>query len=670
MTRLHDSTRLGPRRLLFAAATLAASLAPLGCGSGGGSTSPGAQARVWRVAPAGAGEGASWMDPIGLQAALASARAGDELWLKSGTYKPGASRDDAFMLVPGVAIYGGFGGFETARAQRDPYLHVATLDGDLAGNDGPDWTGREDNAYHVVVAIDCPATTVLDGVVVRGGAATGDGQGPKAESRDQGAAINIFGGGPTFVAVVVEHNLASNHGAINDHGEGSLYVDCVFRHNRSLNFGGGLYLHDHAASTIERGCFADNEAANEGGGLYIRSHMLPRVVDSMFLANRALRGGGTFGAAGALPSIEGCLYQGNEAEIGGGGVFLEFNDGMVAGSRFVDNAAGLEVEGGGGGGGGSGGGGVWTTGGAPTVSDCEFVDNRASFGAGVYHIEESAALVEDCLFERNAATEGGGLYTLGSPSVARRSLFVENSASGTDFSVGGGMSNYFSDSVVEDCVFRANRAELGGGGVYLEGEDPILRSSLFVGNEAFGSLEGWGGGVLFGYFARVRMESCELVGNRARKGGGVHAMAFSAPLLVHLSLVANEAPEGSGFAGHPLNDATLAGSLLANEGPAEFGSARPRVTTNCLVRGENLPFELHELVEEPPAPGPDGLHGTSDDPAWSLAPSPGSALVDAGEDQLLDPAWPWDARHQQRRVALHGGGGPVVDLGACERGAP
>jgi hypothetical protein len=656
-------------RLLSPLALLAAGLGLAACGSGGGSTTPAAQARVWRVAPDGDGAGDSWQAPIGLQAALFSARAGDELWLKAGTYRPGARRDDSFHLVPGVAVYGGFSGDETTRAARDPYLNVATLDGDLLGDDGPSWSQREDNAYHVVVAVDCPPSTVLDGVVVRGGAATGAGQGPKVESRDQGAAVNIFGGGPTFVAVVVEHNLAANHGAINDHGDGSLYIDCVFRHNRSLNFGGGLYLHDHAASTVERGCFADNEAEQEGGALYIRSHMMPRVVDSMFLDNRARRGAGTFGAAGALPSIEGCLYQGNTAEIGGGGVFLEFNDGVVERSSFAGNAAGLEVEGGGGGGGGSGGGGIWTTGGAPIVRDCEFRGNIASFGAGVYHIEDSAALVEDCLFEENAATEGGGLYTLSSPSIARRCTFVGNSASGTDFSVGGGMSNYFSDSIVEDCSFRANRAELGGGGLYFEGEDPILRSSAFVGNEAFGSLEGWGGGVLFGYFTRARMESCVLVGNRAAKGGGVHAMAFAEPRMLHLTMVDNAAPEGAGFGGSALNLATLAGSLLHDAAGDEFGTARPLEVRNCLVRGENLPAGLQRLVEAPPAPGPDGLHGTVDDPAWSLVPAAASPLLDAGEDELLDPAWPWDARHEPRSVDL-AGRGALVDIGACERGAP
>jgi hypothetical protein len=56
------------------------------------------------------------------------------------------------------------------------------LDGDLLGNDAPGFANRDDNAYHVVSAIDCDANTLLDGLTIEGGAATGDGQGPKARA--------------------------------------------------------------------------------------------------------------------------------------------------------------------------------------------------------------------------------------------------------------------------------------------------------------------------------------------------------------------------------------------------------------------------------------------------------------------------------------------------------
>ena len=651
---------------------LCASQALVGCRDGSPApdpVDPGAGIPgVWYVKPLATGDGTSWADAGDLVSVLPQTKSGDEVWIARGTYRPGKEREATFRLVSGVAIYGGFRGDETARTQRDPELNVVVLDGDLLGNDAPGFANRDDNAYHVVSAIDCDANTLLDGLTIEGGAATGDGQGPKAESNDQGAAINIFGGNPVFVGLVIEDNLAANHGAINDHGEGSLYVDCDFRFNRSLGFGGALYLHDHAESTVQDSCFVDNESRLEGGALYIRSIKGALIEDSMFERNRSARGGGTFAAAGARPMIMRCDYTDNRAEIGGGGVFFEFNEGLVSDCVFDGNYAGLEVVGGSAGGGGSGGGGIWTTGGAPTITHCEFRNNLASFGGGVYHIEESAALVEDCLFEDNAATEAGGLYTLASPSIARRCVFKRNRAFGGPFSVGGGMSNYFSDSVLEDSYFESNDAQLGGGGLYAEGEDPIVRSCVFVGNSSKGPQEGWGGGALFGYFTRAQVESCAFVGNRAVQGGAIHAMAFSEPRFVHLSLVSNRGRFGGGFYGGIQNLARMEGCLLANDGDVEIAGTRPTVDS-CLVRDETLFQPISKLIEAVPLQGPDLLFGTADDPAFDLTPRMGGPLIDAGVDGALDPVWQLDARGLPRRVNLLGGA-TATDVGAYERAAP
>lgn len=621
---------------------------------------------VWYAKPGASGNGTSWAEAGDLNELLAVAEAGEEIWLARGVYRPsGAGRDATFLLADGVALYGGFAGNETARDQRDPAINVSALDGDLYGDDAPGFVNRGDNAYHVVTAVECGSDTVLDGLTIQGGAATGPGNGPKVESDDQGAAVTIFGGHPTFVGIIVEDNLAANHGAINDHGEGSLYLDCIFRSNKSLGFGGGLYIHDHAASTVRNGCFDDNEAALEGGGLYIRSMVGALVVDSMFERNKAVRGGGTFSPMGAMPMIVRCLYEENVAEIGGGGVFFEFNDGVVDDCVFEDNSAGVGIQTGGGGGGGSGGGGIWTTGGAPSILACEFRRNAASFGAGVYHIEDSAATVEDCRFEDNVATEAGGLYTLSSPAVVRRCVFLRNHARGSNFSVGGGVSNYFSDSVVEDCRFEANTAELGGGGLYTEGEDPLYRSCVFLGNEAKEELEGFGGGTLFGYNGRARMESCAFVGNRGRRGGAIHVMAFAQPEMVHLSLVSNRGRDAGGIYGAVLSGGTLHGSLLVSDSDVELGGVQP-VLDGCLVRKLNLFQPLEALVEVPPLQGPDLLLGTQDDPPYDLTPVYGGPLVDQGADGALDPSWPWDARHQPRQVSLTGP--RSADIGAYERG--
>lgn len=60
-----------------------------------------------------------------LQAALEVAEADDEIWVAAGIYRPGALSDPSdprtatFQLSEQLAIYGGFAGSETSRAERD-----------------------------------------------------------------------------------------------------------------------------------------------------------------------------------------------------------------------------------------------------------------------------------------------------------------------------------------------------------------------------------------------------------------------------------------------------------------------------------------------------------------------------------------------------------------------
>src|SRR6185436_11290382 len=82
--------------------------------------------------------GSDWSDPCDLQYALTSqATAGDELWVKAGTYKPTTGTDPtaSFVLKNGIAIYGGFAGTETLQTQRDPAANLTILSGDIDNND-------------------------------------------------------------------------------------------------------------------------------------------------------------------------------------------------------------------------------------------------------------------------------------------------------------------------------------------------------------------------------------------------------------------------------------------------------------------------------------------------------------------------------------------------------
>ncbi len=87
-----------------------------------------------------------------MNAAIAAAEAGDEIWVAGDAAHPYAEN---IALKDGVGLYGGFAGGETTRGQRDWNTNVTILDG---------------GSRRVVAAFNvASATTVLDGFTVRNG---------------------------------------------------------------------------------------------------------------------------------------------------------------------------------------------------------------------------------------------------------------------------------------------------------------------------------------------------------------------------------------------------------------------------------------------------------------------------------------------------------------------
>ncbi len=284
-----------------------------------------------------------------------------EIWVASGTYTPDPSdRLATFGLVNHVGLYGGFGGNETNRSQRnpDPATNGTVLSGEIGSEDS------DDNSYHVVVSLYDEPDTVLDGFQITGGYA--DEAGPHGS----GGGIRLFGSYPTLRNLLIRANYAvvQGGGIYEDQvpGQGVHYLNCTFNRNEcgdsgSLALGGGIYIRGSSGSL--EGChFSENKTyqvknagvdQRSGGAVYLEStgsSNEPYVIrDCSFLLNTASFGAGVYSKSGFC-QITDCEFDFNSTHAAvpnsqvadgdaGGGVFNESSQMVISQTTFWRNSS-------------------------------------------------------------------------------------------------------------------------------------------------------------------------------------------------------------------------------------------------------------------------------------------------------------------------------------------
>lgn len=274
-------------------------------------------------------DGTSWANAfVDLQAALASSRSGDEVWVAQGSHAPagrGGSQVATFALRDGVALFGGFAGTESSRAQRDPRRYVTVLTGDLNGDDGPNWSGMQENSDHVVTANGVGSGAVLDGFVVRGGYVVHGG----------GAAMLISGASPTVRNCELRGSVAnfSRGGGVGVAGNSTpRFEDCVVAGNYAhLGRGGGIAVGSGGNVALLRCRLEANRATGSttdgnGGGVYLDLGTQLVAEECRFLGNAAellQTSNGYPASGGAIASLADrveltrCLLTGNRSDAGG-----------------------------------------------------------------------------------------------------------------------------------------------------------------------------------------------------------------------------------------------------------------------------------------------------------------------------------------------------------------
>ncbi|WP_188505791.1 BspA family leucine-rich repeat surface protein [Parapedobacter pyrenivorans] len=209
-------------------------------------------------------------------------------------YTTDGGRDNSFVLVPNVQLYGGFdpiAGIESLEDARSlPDMNSpeqgTILSGDFNGNDNTtNYDNHTENAHHVTIVSGNVGSALMDGFTVTGGYATGNTSGSSVMGR---TVYRFFGGGtylvsssPQLTHIVWSNNLGEWGGGLYNTTSLSTEIGSPELSNvtfyRNMAPGGGGGIRNFVGSVdIKQAIFAHNGAglvedgtsSGPGGGIY------------------------------------------------------------------------------------------------------------------------------------------------------------------------------------------------------------------------------------------------------------------------------------------------------------------------------------------------------------------------------------------------------------------
>lgn len=261
-----------------------------------------------KASATGSNNGTSWEDAYtSLPTALNNTVSG-QLWVASGTYKPGGQRNSKFHLRNNVALYGGFSGTESSLDERDFRNNVTILSGDL---------GALGRCFNVLLSNALDQTSILDGFTIIRGNAEGGGE------DGTGGAILFKGGSNSVVRnCIFKDNNADNGGAVYIHGSSPLFENCIFYNNTCAVFGAAVQNYDGASPVFKNCLFHNNISDNAGGAIMNYISCNPEFYNCTFGDNSAGQGGCTYNTTSSSPVFHNCIIWGNEAEYSGNQIYI------------------------------------------------------------------------------------------------------------------------------------------------------------------------------------------------------------------------------------------------------------------------------------------------------------------------------------------------------------
>jgi hypothetical protein len=400
--------------------------------------------------------------------------------------------DIAFVLLPGLRIYGGFE--ETDDEKPLPQAAVNTI---LSGefSDGT-------RAHHVVLAVDSGGAT-LETLTITGGigpesdssiTVTRSGQASRQISRQSGGGVYSVNSGLNLKNVIIRNNKSTLGGGMFTRSLGSdarsVLDNVEFYSNTALESGGGMYNTGPSGDCLPRifnSLFRDNKSVDNGGGLYNSgANCRPYIENTAFRDNSATDGGAIYNFGGSSTfrdvTVENNwtsgngsgLYNGSESTFfnitvrnnvskGGSGIGI-YNTGTLrmTNASITGNKKNA---------GSPSGGGLFNSNTA-ILSNAAITDNDAGNGGGIYNTGN--LIMANVMINRNSATgAGGGIVNITSENAAAAALLTNVTIAGNSAGSGGGIYNAYEGSAAYN--------QLRTGSINM-----ILTNARITGNEGGG----------------------------------------------------------------------------------------------------------------------------------------------------------------------------------------
>ncbi len=339
--------------------------------------------------------------------------AGDEIWVKQGTYVLSA----AVRVEKAVKIYGGYSG---SGSTRDWETYQTILD---CANDAKR-------------GFDLFASGRVDGFTITRGHSWGI-------PPNHGGGVWIEDCSPTVANCTFYRNYSEeNGGAVGTlWAHGATITNCAFIENTADYYGGAIYTYD-SDLTITGCVFTDNAAL---------------ATEEDVDPNAPIPGGGAIFNEEGQPTISDCALAQNSGYYGSG-ISNCFADAVVEGCTILDGDE-LTVAGGG----------MCNYGGSPTIVSCLFKGNNVTWTGGAVFDTSTGIYINCIVYDNSSDSRGGGIYINRSTDDATSSPeFTNCTIYGNDAVKGGGVYNDNAVVTMTNCIIWGNTAftDIDGPGLF------------------------------------------------------------------------------------------------------------------------------------------------------------------------------------------------------------